>query len=325
MILGFAEDYPKIIVNMKHELILTRARTDLNAVLQTQRQVGEARTYEEVKITISKLEWVMPYVQLSNQYKIRLLHQIDKPIAMSFRSWELYEYPTLPISTRHVWTVKTSNQLEKPRFVILGFQTNRKAIRENDASLFDHCNLTNVKLFLNSQYYPYNNLNINVAQSQYAALYDMYVLPLVEEAPTSTYLFNSPIPFQRLSEKYKIENTKLQEIYGIKYDLGTLDQSMISSILCSTLSNAQRIYVNNVCREISMGQDKSKLQQSKKVASQIKVLRDSSGNALNYSSNHQAPAQSTNLEKSRHRSWGSGLWNPGPSLVKKTDKKSGDW
>uniref|UniRef100_A0ABD2VTZ2 Double jelly roll-like domain-containing protein n=1 Tax=Trichogramma kaykai TaxID=54128 RepID=A0ABD2VTZ2_9HYME len=175
MILGFAEDYPKIIVNMKHELILTRARTDLNAVLQTQRQVGEARTYEDVKITISKLEWVMPYVQLSNEYKIRLLRQIDKPIAMSFRSWELYEYPTLPISTRHVWTVKTSNQLEKPRFVILAFQTNRKAIRENDASLFDHCNLTNVKLFLNSQYYPYNNLNINVAQSQYAALYDMYL------------------------------------------------------------------------------------------------------------------------------------------------------
>ncbi|KAL7292674.1 hypothetical protein TKK_0013799 [Trichogramma kaykai] len=94
---------------------------------------------------------------------------------MSFRSWELYEYPTLPIFTRHVWTVKMYNQLEKPRFVILGFQTNRKAIRENDAGLFDHFNLKNVKLFLNSQYYPYNNLNINVAQSQYAALYDMYV------------------------------------------------------------------------------------------------------------------------------------------------------
>ncbi|CAB0043787.1 unnamed protein product [Trichogramma brassicae] len=55
MILGFAEDYPKIIVNMKHELILTRARTDLNAVLQTQREVEEgARAYENLKITIFK-------------------------------------------------------------------------------------------------------------------------------------------------------------------------------------------------------------------------------------------------------------------------------
>ncbi|KAL7301978.1 hypothetical protein TKK_0005568 [Trichogramma kaykai] len=165
---------------------------------------------------------------------------------------------------------------------------------------------------------------------------ELSILPLVEEAVSSTYLFNSPIPFQRLSEKYKIENTKLQEIHGIKYDLGILDQSMVSSILCSTLSNAQRIYVNNdipipffssVCREISMGQDNSKLQEAKKVTSQIKLLRDSTGNALNYSSNHQAPVQSTNLEKSRHSSWGSGLWNPGPPLDKKTDKakKSSDW
>uniref|UniRef100_A0ABD2WM02 Double jelly roll-like domain-containing protein n=1 Tax=Trichogramma kaykai TaxID=54128 RepID=A0ABD2WM02_9HYME len=173
-ILGFAEDYQKIIVNMKHELILTRARTDLNAVNQA--LVGQApnRAFEDFKINLSKLEWIMPYVQLSNEYQIRLLRQIDKPITMSFRTWELYEYPTLPISTRHVWTVKTSNQLEKPRFVILAFQTNRKASNDRDASLFDHCNLTNVKLFLNSQSYPYGNLNINTTHNQYAALYDMY-------------------------------------------------------------------------------------------------------------------------------------------------------
>ncbi|CAB0045347.1 unnamed protein product [Trichogramma brassicae] len=34
MIFGFAEDYKKIIVNAKHELILVRSRTDLNAVVQ---------------------------------------------------------------------------------------------------------------------------------------------------------------------------------------------------------------------------------------------------------------------------------------------------
>ena len=68
------------------------------------------------------------------------------------------EYPLLPIMSRQVWTVKTSNQLEKPRFVILGFQTNRKDQRAVNASQFYHCNLTNVKLFLNSQSYPYGNV-----------------------------------------------------------------------------------------------------------------------------------------------------------------------
>lgn len=171
-ILGFAEDYRKIIVNMKHELVLSRSRTDLNAVVQT----AHNDAYEPFKIEISKIEWLMPYVQLSTQYKIRLLRQIEKnkPISMSFRSWELYEYPTLPTSSRHVWTVKTSNQLEKPRFVILGFQTNRKHQNNRNASLFDHCSLSDVKLFLNSQYYPYCNLNLDIDRNQFAVLYDMF-------------------------------------------------------------------------------------------------------------------------------------------------------
>ncbi|CAB0037289.1 unnamed protein product, partial [Trichogramma brassicae] len=41
---------------------------------------------------------------------------------------KLFEWPTIPAATRqHVWSVKTSNQLEKPRFVIIGFQTDRKS------------------------------------------------------------------------------------------------------------------------------------------------------------------------------------------------------
>ena len=93
---------------------------------------------------------------------------------MSFRTWELFEYPLLPTTSKHVWNVKTFNQLEKARFVILAFQTNRKGQRAENASRFHHCNISNVKLFLNSQYYPYGNLNLDVTHNQYAVLYDMY-------------------------------------------------------------------------------------------------------------------------------------------------------
>ena len=34
LLFGFAEDYRKIIVNTKHELILTRANSDANAILR---------------------------------------------------------------------------------------------------------------------------------------------------------------------------------------------------------------------------------------------------------------------------------------------------
>ena len=176
LIFGFAEGYRKIVVNAKHELVLMRSRNDLNAVVQTATQAGDQAAYENFKIELTRIEWLMPYIVASNSNKIRLLDFVgkDRPIVMSFRTWELYEYPLLPITSRQVWTVKTSNQLEKPRFVILGFQTNRKDQRAVNASQFDHYNLTNVKLFLNSQSYPYGNLNLDVNRNQFAMLYDMY-------------------------------------------------------------------------------------------------------------------------------------------------------
>ncbi len=88
---------------------------------------------------------------------------------------ETFRVSCTSIYFEHVWTVKTSNQLEKPRFIVLGFQTGRKNKKDVNASLFDHCQISNVKLFLNSQYYPYGNLNLNIEQNQYSILYDMYV------------------------------------------------------------------------------------------------------------------------------------------------------
>ncbi|XP_043471641.1 uncharacterized protein LOC122504548 [Leptopilina heterotoma] len=168
ILFGFAEDYQKIIVNARHELILTRARSDVNAILQT----GE----EQIRVSINKIEWLLPNVRLSDSRKFKLLKYIEKDplIPISFRTWELYEYPLLPQTANHVWTVKTSTQLEKPRFIILGFQTNRKNVNNRNASHFDHCQITNVKLFLNNQSYPYRNLNLDFDKRHYAILYDMY-------------------------------------------------------------------------------------------------------------------------------------------------------
>ena len=123
MIFGSAEDYKKIIVNAKHELILTRSRTALNAIFH-----DGHRDVEEFKISLEKVEWMVPYLLPADNHKIKMLEFIEKDplILISFRSWEIYEYPLVPVSTKVVWQIKTSTQLEKPRYVILGFQTGRK-------------------------------------------------------------------------------------------------------------------------------------------------------------------------------------------------------
>ena len=48
LIFGFAEDYRKIVVNAKHELVLMRLRNDLNAVVQTSTRVAEQCVYENL-------------------------------------------------------------------------------------------------------------------------------------------------------------------------------------------------------------------------------------------------------------------------------------
>lgn len=127
LILGFAEDFQKIIVNGKHELILTRSNTDVNAIVQTNAAVTAKNTF---KFQLTKIEWLMPVITLSNSKKASLLKSIqnDPPLMVSHRAWELYEYPQLPETSKHIWTVKTSSQLEKPRYVILAFQTDRNKV-----------------------------------------------------------------------------------------------------------------------------------------------------------------------------------------------------
>lgn len=167
MVLGFAEDYNKIIMNSKHELILIRSRTDVNALYGP---------VENVRFKIMKLNWVIPHVQVSDRAKLMLFKHIDKnrPIHIPFRSWELYEYPSLPVTNKHMWAIKTSNQLNKPRYVIVGFQTNAKNNIAKDCSTFDHCNITNIKLHLNAETFPYENMNLDFNANWFITAYTMF-------------------------------------------------------------------------------------------------------------------------------------------------------
>jgi len=167
-LLGFCEDYKRIVVNARHELILIRARSDNNCL------VGNPTT--EPEIDLLKVQWRMPHVILNEVNKLSLLRALEsgRYLSMSFHSWDLYEYPLLQSTTKHSWAVKTATQLEKPRYVIFALQTGRKNIMSRDVSMFDDCNLTNVKLYLNSEFYPYDDLNVDFGKNRYAILFDMY-------------------------------------------------------------------------------------------------------------------------------------------------------
>src|SRR5436190_20332200 len=168
MLLGFCEDYKRVVINARHELILIRSRSDNNCI-----HVKEAI---DLDIELHKIQWRMPHVILNEVNKLSLLRALEsgRYLNMSFRSWDLYEFPLLHRTSKHSWTVKAASQLEKSRYVIFGLQTDRKNNPLQNTAQFDHCKLTNVKLYLNSEFYPYDDLNLDFAKNKFALLFDMY-------------------------------------------------------------------------------------------------------------------------------------------------------
>lgn len=173
MLLGFAEDYKRIIVNVKQELVLLRSSTDNDLIVAPAATTLATLNWN---INIDKIVWRVPHLRLADHHRVNILKQLnsDKEIVIPFRSWEMHEYPTLPETQRHSWSIKTSNQLEKPRYVIVALQTNKRNTLTENAGKFDHCKISNVKLFLNSQFFPYDNLTVSFPKNRYSILYEMY-------------------------------------------------------------------------------------------------------------------------------------------------------
>lgn len=169
-LLGFAEDYRKVVMNAKHELILNRSNSNVNC--GTVKDVAK-----EIDVNITRIVWRVPIVKVSDREKLRLMSFVenDIPLPISFRSWGLFEYPMLPTGAqKHVWPIKTSSQLEKPRYIIIALQTARKNEKNKDMSQFDHCNLQNCKVYLNSQCYPYDSFALDFEKGSYALAYDAF-------------------------------------------------------------------------------------------------------------------------------------------------------
>lgn len=168
-LMGFFEDYRKIILNSKQELILVRDNSDKNATINTVET-------ENPKIELTKLTWNIPHISVSIAQELALTKIIDKnsDLHIPFRSWELIEYPELLKTSRHNWPVKTSTKVNTPRHVAVCFQKDVRDKVKTDMSVFTDIKVRNIKVFLNSERYPYNDLYLNFDKNKFASLYQMY-------------------------------------------------------------------------------------------------------------------------------------------------------
>lgn len=169
---GFCDDYKKLVLNCRHELILMRARNSVNCVHDGTTDA----TSTTVKISVDRMEWKMPYITLTDGIKMNMNKFLakNKKLPIQHRSWDLYEYPELPPTTDHVWAVKTVTHLNKPRYVLVAFQHDKKDNKVADASKFNSLHINSVRLQLNSQVYPYHMHDVDISVGKYTELYETY-------------------------------------------------------------------------------------------------------------------------------------------------------
>ena len=125
---------------LKHSLTLVR-KTDDDAIFR-----GSAAGAG--KVSLDQMSWFMPHVIPADAEKFSIYNTIESkvkvPVAYRTRQCDML---SVPESKSFSWRLSVKTAPEKPRFIIVGFQTAKDGDQTKNPSTFD---LNNTYVTLNS-------------------------------------------------------------------------------------------------------------------------------------------------------------------------------
>ena len=163
-IFGFCEDYDKIVYGIKHTLILVR-KSDDDAIFR-------ANAADAGKVSLNKISWFVPHVLPADAAKFPLYKDIESKISLpvAYRRRQC-DTKIVPEATVFSWLLGVKSAPEKPRWIIVGFQTEKGGNQTRNPAIFDHVNLKRMYIMLNERRYPAVDYNLSFANQQYSRAY----------------------------------------------------------------------------------------------------------------------------------------------------------
>ena len=160
-IFGFADDYNKVLYGFKHTLTLNR-KADNDAIIK-------ASGVTAGKVNLTKLSLFMPHVTPSvaasnTLYKV-IESKVDVPFSFKSRQCDTI---AVPVSNTFNWRLSARSSSERPKYVIVGFQTSKDGDQEKNPAIFNHCNLKNMYVTLNSERYPAVDYDLDFSNNKYS-------------------------------------------------------------------------------------------------------------------------------------------------------------
>lgn len=143
---GFAE-YKKVIYGLEHTLTLTRGSDS-----QT---LHRNNTAVDGNINFANISWYLSQIQMTPDYltEMRSLIERKETIPLAFRA-RTSEQTILTQTPNYTWRLSVTGGVEKPRWIIIGFQTAKINTQQENPTVFDHLNLKNAYVTLISERYP---------------------------------------------------------------------------------------------------------------------------------------------------------------------------
>ena len=206
--LGFCEDYKKILYGMQQRLTLTRTSNN-DAIFR-------ANALTECTIKINKIRWFMPHVIPSDAYRLQLDKIIERKekIPVGYRMLQCDNSSVPPDSRNFTWRLGVKSSPDIPRFIIVGFQTNKNNQQTQNPAIFNHLKVLNIYVTLNAKRYPDTDYNINFEENQYSRIYGDAATFRKKFYNMDELISNSgiePINYKKLYPLYVFDVTKQSE------------------------------------------------------------------------------------------------------------------
>ena len=163
--LGFCEDYKKILYGMQQRLTLTRTN-DNDAIFR-------ANALNNCIVNLEKIRWFMPHVIPSDAYRLQLDKIIEKKekIPVGYRMLQC-DNTQVPDGNRNfTWRLGVKSSPDIPRFIIVGFQTNKNNQQTQNPAIFNHLSVRNIYVTLNAKRYPDTDYDTDFTKNQYSRIY----------------------------------------------------------------------------------------------------------------------------------------------------------
>ena len=159
-IFGFCEDYNKILYGMKQTLTLTRG-DDYNAIFRV-------AAVDVGKIRLDRISHVIP----ADKDKMELYKITEKKekLPVGYRMIHC-DSASVPQTTSFTYRLAVKSSPEVPRFIIVGFQTDKHNRQEANPAVFDNVGVRNIYITLNSTRYPEVDYDISFNRNQFSRVY----------------------------------------------------------------------------------------------------------------------------------------------------------